>query len=556
MVINAEGKYVVKENGIIYVEATDRVGNKVYNGREINNIDRELPLITLELYEANLVIAPGKDNATIKTEVNATDNMTKSVDVKYLFSTEKEVDEATITNNLDNSEAKITNATRGTYYLHVLATDNAGNKTLYTSNAFTVFDANKRTHTDTVTGETTTDDPTIKMDNLIKFEREGKFVNISYNNFTESEGYKDIIREKSISLTNPEDGDIDYENYSYVDVNGATTITVTGKDACGNEVVATFEVTSDMLEGPEINIYGNPKDWTNQNVKLEVDCYEELSELTVNGTNILETREIEISQNGTYKFVAKDIYGNISEKEVKVEKIDKSMPEISEAKSDGKTITITATDDSSGIAGYAITNTTEVPVEWSKSNVIKVTEDGVFYIWVKDNAGNIRVDEEVVVVDTIAPTITFNYTSITVEAGLPIQVNVNTDEEAKISYSWDEETWVDSEELLTSVKVSKEYKTTGVYTLYAKAEDKFGNKTKVQTIEFSVVKPEEIEIAQIIFNDLPTIQVDGVHYVKVAADMTIEDITNKMDKDALCGVVPEYKNLTEENELKTGSELL
>ena len=555
LVINAEGKYVVKENGIIYVEATDRVGNKVYNGREINNIDRELPLITLELYEANLVIAPGKDNATIKTEVNATDNMTKSVDVKYLFSTEKEVDEATITNNLDNSEAKITNATRGTYYLHVLATDNAGNKTLYTSNAFTVFDANKRTHTDTVTGETTTDDPTIKMDNLIKFEREGKFVNISYNNFTESEGYKDIIREKSISLTNPEDGDIDYENYSYVDVNGATTITVTGKDACGNEVVATFEVTSDMLEGPEINIYGNPKDWTNQNVKLEVDCYEELSELTVNGTNILETREIEISQNGTYKFVAKDIYGNISEKEVKVEKIDKSMPEISEAKAEGKTITITATDDGSGIAGYAITNTTEVPVEWSKSNAIKVTEDGIFYIWVKDNAGNIRVDEEVVVVDTIVPTITFNYTSITVEAGLPIQLSINTDEEAKISYSWDKETWVDSEELLTSVKVSKEYKTTGVYTLYAKAEDKFGNKTKVQTIEFSVVKPEEIEIAQIIFNDLPTIQVDGVHYVKVAADMTIEDITNKMDKDALCGVVPEYKNLIEENELKTGSEI-
>lgn len=374
------------------------------------------------------------------------------------------------------------------------------------------------------------------------------------------------------AITNTNEVPVEWTESNIIKTTVDGTFFVWVKDNVGHITMKEESVTRDIV-APEVTITANPElgNWVNTDINIVVEANEELNSLevtyngeaiegTINGETIegtvfdAKTYGYEIESSGTYTIIAIDKSGNKTVETIEA-KIDKSMPEISEAKSDGKTITITATDDSSGIAGYAITNTTEVPVEWSKSNAIKVTEDGIFYVWVKDNAGNIRVDDEAVVVDTTVPTITFNYTSITVEAGLPIQLSINTDEEAKISYSWDEETWVDSEELLTSVKVSKEYKTIGVYTLYAKAEDKFGNKTKVQTIEFSVVKPEEIEIAQIIFNDLPTIQVDGVHYVKVAADMTIEDITNKMDKDALCGVVPEYKNLTEENELKTGSEI-
>ena len=107
-------------------------------------------------------------------------------------------------------------------------------------------------------------------------------------------------------------------------------------------------------------------------------------------------------------------------------------------------------------------------------NVIKVTEDGEFYVWSKDNVGNVTMAEETVIVDTTAPTITLSYLSQTITVGMPLEANIITNEDAIISYSWDNENWVDSTELLTSLKVSKKSTTTGKYALYAKAKDNNG----------------------------------------------------------------------------------
>ena len=109
---------------------------------------------------------------------------------------------------------------------------------------------------------------------------------------------------------------------------------------------------------------------------------------------------------------------------------------------------------------------------------------------------------------------------------------------------------------MRSQKVVKTPTTAGTYTLYAKATDKSSNQSTVQSLQFTVVKSEEeIKNPEIIFEDLPTVQVNGVKYVKISANMTTEDLTNKMDKNALLGKTPEYIKLTEDKKLRTGSEI-
>lgn len=554
-------QYTITENGTIYAETTDKIGNKVFTERSITNIDKEAPTIQIALDKADLVIGTNKEHATISTNVETKDNVAIQ-ETTYAYLQENlniknitEEQRTKISNKL-NGIAKVDNAEstkdKTPYYLYVIAKDKAGNETIAKAGPYTVLDTNEREKAveglEGLLGQKETVPAEIEVSKLISFNQEGKRVNITYNN--------DIIKEKIITLSKAEDGEINTENNSYVELNRATTIKVVGKDACGNEVIATFEVKAETISGPEFDVQGNAENWTNQDVKLEVKTNEKLSALTVNGTNILNNMFYVVTENGDYKFVATDAYGNTSEKVISVSKIDKNNPIITKAEASGKTITITAEDSISGVAKYAITDTTEVPVEWSESNVIKVTHDGIFYAWAMDNAGNITRKEEVVTVDTTAPTITFNYTLLTVEAGLPIEASIITDEDAIISYSWDAKNWTNSEELTSNIRVSKNYDITGKYTLYAKATDKFGNESKVQTIEFTVAKPnEDIADPQVVFEGLYTTKIDGVHYVKVSASTTLEDLTNKMDKKALCNITPEYTKLTEDNKLKTGSEI-
>lgn len=570
--INKDGntEYTIVENGTIYAEAIDRVGNKVFTETTITNIDKVAPEVELTLNGADLIIEDTKQGARIKTVIE-TSEPTKIMYRWYVteFDSDKVIFETNWSETreyITSKELETSSGVTSKMYLCVKVIDKAGNETELKSNAFRLFklkDAEKETKPEVEDGVILgpqDDSAEIDISKLIAFKQDGRFIEISYNNFTETEEYVDIIKEKEITLTEERDGYIDYEYYSYVHVNKPTVITVVGKDACGNEVTATFEVKPETIKGPEFEVVGNPEDWTNQDVKLEVIEEEPLSALTVNGTDILSidakvrSNKV-ITQNGDYKFVATDEYGNTSEKIITVTKIDKDNPVIEKVESSGKDITITAEDATSGIAEYAITNTTEVPVEWSKSNVIKVTNDGTFYAWAKDKAGNITRSEEVVVVDTTAPIIRFDNVLTTVEAGMPIEVNVATDEKAKISYSWDEKEWVDSEEFITSVRVDTKYDKTGKYTLYVKAIDESGNESE-SSIEFTVTKPATVLDPQVVFEGLYTTQIDGVNYVKVSDNMTIEDVTNKMDKKALCGLTPEYINLAEGNNLKTGSEII
>ena len=61
--------------------------------------------------------------------------------------------------------------------------------------------------------------------------------------------------------------------------------------------------------------------------------------------------------------------------------------------------------------------------------------------------------------------------------------------------------------------------------------------------------------AEIIFKNLTTVQVNENKYVKISNTLLPNNLTEQMDKTALKDKMPEYKNLTENGKLKTGSEI-
>lgn len=352
---------------------------------------------------------------------------------------------------------------------------------------------------------------------------------------------------------------------------GTHTLYIRVTDEAGNvtEASKTYEVINSNIEIEVSTTQNTMQNITaivsfgegltdNRRVTFKPEGSNELIELNSIGTNENGT-QYTITTNGTIYAEATDKVGNKVFTERPITNIqqvtDTTSPVISSAVPNGKSITITATDSESGIAEYAITKTTEVPVEWSTEATIKVTEDGTFYAWAKDNAGNIAMSKNVVVVDTTAPTITLNSKKSDVTVGEKLEANVVTNENAIIAYSWDNQNWVESEGYISNMTISKDATTAGTYTLYVKAKDNAENE-EVKTLEFAATEPEVEEVnPEIIFEDLPIMQIDGVKYVKVSADMTSEDLTNKMNETALCGATPEYIKLTEDNKLRTGSEI-
>lgn len=94
----------------------------------------------------------------------------------------------------------------------------------------------------------------------------------------------------------------------------------------------------------------------------------------------------------------KDAVGNVSTNRITIGKIDCTSPTITNVKINNKTVTIEANDintklnkEGSGISGYAISKSKEVPTEnaFQTSNILNIEKSGKYYVWVKDNAGNI-----------------------------------------------------------------------------------------------------------------------------------------------------------------------
>lgn len=117
--------------------------------------------------------------------------------------------------------------------------------------------------------------------------------------------------------------------------------------------------------------------------------------ITQNKTNVTE--------NGTYYFWVKDYIGNISSAKIQINNIDKVVDSVTITRNDtsvdyptSSVLTLKATDNLSGIVKYKVTTSSAVPTSgWntvantkSFSTTYTVSENGTYYFWVQDAAGN------------------------------------------------------------------------------------------------------------------------------------------------------------------------
>lgn len=99
-------------------------------------------------------------------------------------------------------------------------------------------------------------------------------------------------------------------------------------------------------------------------------------------------------RNDSCYFRIADNSGNYSTTSAFTVRIDKTKPTVSLSRSDYDTFSWSTTDSLAGIAGYAITNSSTAPSSWTTSGTLTsgtydVSSAGTYYLWAKDNAGNV-----------------------------------------------------------------------------------------------------------------------------------------------------------------------
>ena len=187
----------------------------------------------------------------------------------------------------------------------------------------------------------------------------------------------------------------------------AVAIGKNGQKKASNELEAKTSIVP-KLDSNDIKFAAKPDTWTKESVEVTAT-------LNVNGQTfslatskntttdwVTSNRQI-FTSNGTMYAALTDgnNYGITASYEVT--NIDKEKPEIKSITATTNTIKITATDNASGIKSYAISESSQTPTKFTIVDNTKllnkiienVKQSTKYYVWVKDEAGNISNAAEV-----------------------------------------------------------------------------------------------------------------------------------------------------------------
>lgn len=197
-------------------------------------------------------------------------------------------------------------------------------------------------------------------------------------------------------------------------------LTVKAKDRCGN--IAEEKVTIGKIDTKAPTLISNTeynKQWgITKLIRLEATD-EGAGGIQIALGNEEDYKEGKTEENKTYReykvtgdvyediiriAYLKDAVGNVATKRLTIGKIDRTSPTITNINVNGKNIKIEANDmntklnkEGSGIKGYAISKTREVPADnvFQANNTFTADETGTYYIWAKDNAGNLSQTKQI-----------------------------------------------------------------------------------------------------------------------------------------------------------------
>ncbi|MBR7118856.1 MAG: hypothetical protein IKC77_01495 [Lentisphaeria bacterium] len=345
-----DGKLAVSENGSVYFKVIDNVGKETSYNEIITKIDKVAPGLVLS---GNATEWTNKDVVITAASNDAASGIAK---VEYSFD-----------NKTWNVGSSATVTANGTVYFR--ATDKAGNVTE-------------------------------KSENISKIDKAAPVITIAnpdvWTNGSVTVGAVAVDSGSGLAKLEYSLDNKTWKVGDSVTVSDNGSIYFRATDNCG--LVNVKEVKIDKIDkvAPSIEIAGNAKNWTKDNVVLTAVTADNASgiakvEYSLDNKTWKTGSEVTAAANGTVYFKVTDEAGNIAEKSIVVDKIDKAKPVLtisgmpSGATRKDIVLTATASDSASGIAKieYSFDNKT-----WSVGDSVTVTANGTVYFKATDNVGN------------------------------------------------------------------------------------------------------------------------------------------------------------------------
>ena len=400
----------VSANGYVFATATDSAGNVITASRQITNIDKTLPTVTLSPNGGSYA-KPTSGNATIKTKITASDTGGSGLKtLQYAWSTSNTTEPTTYTTFTNGAILSKTDCVAGTYYLWTNVYDNANNRTtnVKVSAGFVVG-----AKTITITPNTTA------------WTNQNITATITYPDVTTSNtrkaGYGTTLANAQTSANSATAPTTSLT----VSANGYVFATAT--DSAGNVITASRQITNIDKIAPIISEIKNSsnENWTNKTISLSWTITENggsgISEVRFgrDGINWID----KLAQNEWYGFTRNyerndaiylqviDKAGNKSNIVSTKMKADLTEPQVTISPNGGSyaapsagsmaTIKTTLTASDTGGSGlktleyaWSTSNTTEPTTYTTFTNGATVSKTdcttGTYYLWTRvyDNAGN------------------------------------------------------------------------------------------------------------------------------------------------------------------------
>ena len=226
----------VTANGYVYATATDTAGNVITASKQITNIDKVVPTVTLSPNGGSYA-KPTSGNATIKTTITAADTGGSGLKtLQYAWSTSNTTEPTTWTTFTNGATVSKTDCVAGTYYLWTKVYDNAGNRatTIKVSGGFIVG-----IQTITINQSTTT------------WTNQNITVTITYPSVTTSStrkaGYGTTLANAQTAATSAT------APTTSVTLTANGYVYATATDTAGNVITASRQITNIDKTAPEIS---------------------------------------------------------------------------------------------------------------------------------------------------------------------------------------------------------------------------------------------------------------------------------------------------------------
>ena len=431
----------VTTNGTYGVYVRDKAGNTTYESIEIENIDKQAPSVSLS-QNASIYT---KDNVIITA--TASDNQSGLADSAYSW------DNQQTWTNAKTKEVTV----NGTYTVYVKdKVGNISNKSI------------EVTYIDKV-------NPTVELT--------PSTTDWTKDNITLTATATDNDGGSGISPTNSAyswDNQQTWTNTKTKEVTANGTYTIYVRDRAGNIASKSVTVSNIDKTAPTINVTASTTNLTKDNVTLTITATDSQSNLADqpyswdNQQTWTVARTKEVTANGTYTVYVRDKAGNVANKSITVNNIDKTLPTVNITPSTTNwtkenitlTISVNNAQESLGLDDkpYSWDGT-----NWGTSTTKEITTNGTYTVYVKNKVGTI-VEKSITIsnIDKTAPTVnvTSNTTNWT-KGNVTLTVTA-TDNQSNLSeqpYSWDKTNW--------GTNTTKEVTVNGTYTVYVK--DKVGN---------------------------------------------------------------------------------